>query len=536
VERRRKAEGKRARRTGRSSGRLNPAILFLALLSVYLLVGQGLVHIADPQGRAVNVTTSDALIRMALSEQILRYHRLYVPADSRVGRMLPGDSLDPRRFSYFGIAKSLWNLPFMVLSEAIGRVVPPLRGNQTFLVSFSNAPLAALMGVVLFLFLLDLGFSQRVALLSVLVFGLATVTLTHAKYNVSETLAALTLLLTVFHAFRFVRFRRGIDVLLSGVYLGISVHTRPTALLVIPLVLAYFLWSAWQEPAERRRTWAQGLGLFLAMVLLFVALQFAYNQYRYHHWWQFGYSLKGDRFLWNPGFLVHNLVALLVSPGVGLFFYMPVLLFGWAGIRGLYRRHPRETVLLGALFLVYLGVHAAWWYWFAFYAGPRFLAQVHWVWIPFVAQILERWRRLKPIYRTLFWGAVAWGVGVNLLFLWASPRRARYIRSVQAILQHQEVSPVPTLREIWNPLASPLAEQVAMIWDMKARRKIRVVRTPWIRTFFNTPNFWWLHYRHVHLPSWQIGLVVGLLLVLALWSWGHLLRVLGVIGPAPRSP
>ncbi len=501
--------------------------LFLFFLGTYLFLGQGILTLRVRGDRFVSITTSDEAIRTALTSRIVDTHRLDLDTTEATGRMVPRGR-EGRAFSYFGIAKSLWNIPFYLLSKVLEHAVPPLRGYHWALESFSNAVLSAILIVALFFFLLELAIPPRYAFFSLLVYGFATMALSHAKYNVLEPLVSLSLVLTLLHALRYGRRGRLRDALLAGFYLGIGVHTRATTVLTAPLVVAYF-WLKRPSENTRRVFWRGVLG-FLAALAPFLLLQLAYNLYRYGDPLQFGYTLKGDHFLTAPLQILHNAVAMLISPRVGLFVYAPVLLFALKGVRGFLKDHRAEALLLLSTGTLYWLVFAAWWYWFAFYAGgPRFLGQVHFVFLLFLARGLVHWRRWSPWSRRLFWAAVLWGVAVNLLFIWASPRRARYIAQARALTLHQPApSAVPSISEVWNPLHSHIRVQAQQVADMVIRREIRIVPTPSIRAFFNRPNFWWIHYPALGVsPAW-IYLVVSLLWALILGSLARLLRLVGV--------
>ena len=75
-----------------------------------------------------------------------------------------------------------------------------------------------------------------------------------------------------------------------------------------------------------------------------------------------------------------------------------------------------------------------------------------------------------------------------------------------------------------------IVKQAQQIVDMVVRKKINLIPQPPIRKFFNTPNFWWLHYRNMGVPLFWIYLAVAILLGLALWSAGQLKRAYDLSG------
>ena len=104
------------------------------------------------------------------------------------------------------------------------------------------------------------------------------------------------------------------------------------------------------------------------------------------------------------------LVGLLVSPGRGILFFVPVIVLALAGLVRFARRHPWETVLIyGAIpfALVIMSVHPMWWGGWNW--GPRYVVPFlpylllpiislieplvtgqwpRWGWIPIIAVVL----------------------------------------------------------------------------------------------------------------------------------------------------
>jgi len=515
----------------RSKARV-PLYLFLFFSAVYLLLGQGLLNIRfiyKQSIKFVSVTSGDETVRAALTERFVENHTLELNPKGAAARIVPRGR-DGRAFSYFGIAKSLWNIPFFLLSKIPQQLSPAFRGLEGSFISFSNTILSTLLIMALWFLLRDLGFSVQSTLLTLFTYGFATMAFSHAKYNVIEPMVSLSLVLTFLFLFRFRHSHRLFHLVLAALFLGIGMHTRASTILAAPLALGY-LWFCFRNKNQRKLFW-KAASVFVLVLVPFIALQLAYNFYRYGNLLEFGYGLKGDYFIFSPLTILHNAFATLVSPYGGLFVCAPVLLFSLMGAREFFRKHREEAWFLVGTGVVFWLLFAAWWYWFAFYAGgPRFLGQIHFLFLPFLAQGLEHRHRWSGWLRGLFWAAFLWGFMVNALFIVASPRRARYIEGARNLIKHRPTTPPnPTPREVWNPLNSHIVEQFQQVVDMVVQKEIRIIPQTGIRKFFNTPNFWWLHYRNMGVSLFWIYLAVVILLGLALWSAGQLKRAYDLSG------
>ncbi len=506
-----------------------PLYLFLFFSAVYLLLGQGVLNIRVSPTKFIMMDISDEIIRGSLTERMVENHTLELNPKGVAARIVP-KGRDGRAFSYFGIAKSLWNIPFFLLSKIPQRLSPAFRGNEGAFISFSNAFLSALLIVALWLLLRDLGFSVQSTMLTLFTYGFATMAFSHAKYNVIEPMVSLSLVLTFLFLFRFRHSHRPFHLVLAALFLGTGMH-----ILAAPLAVGY-LWLCFRNKDQRRVFW-KASSVFVLALAPFIALQLAYNFYRYGNLLEFGYGLKGDYFIFSPLTILHNAFATLVSPYGGLFVCAPVLLFSLIGAREFFRKHREEAWLLVGTGVVFWLLFAAWWFWFGFYAGgPRFLGQIHFLFLPFLAQGLEHRHRWPGWLRGLFWAAFVWGFVVNALYIVASPRRARYLEQLRYVLEHKPPPPPnPTLSEVWNPKNSWIVKQAQQIVDMVVRKKIKLVPQPPIRKFFNTPNFWWLHYRNMGVSLFWIYLAIAILLGLALWSAGRLRQAYDLSGQSHAS-
>lgn len=272
---------------------------------------------------------------------------------------------------------------------------------RVFFVSLTNLFVTALLDVLIFLFVLRLGFSLRLALVVTFVSGLATGLLVYARESFPQNLEALCLFGAVY-----VIFRRGVtlrprDALVAGTLFAYGIFTRNNLLALLPFVLLYLVavWLGdrdgqrltWQAPPAATTAGARakvlpvlvlpplrlvrpGLlraGAFLAPLGVVALVMFAANYVRFGSILESGYTTRGEGFT-TP--LLLGLYGYLFSVGRSIFLYSPpvlLALFGWWRFN---RAQPRESMLFAAIALIYLLLYSTWWYWDGGWGwGPRFL-------------------------------------------------------------------------------------------------------------------------------------------------------------------
>ena len=190
-------------------------------------------------------------------------------------------------------------------------------------------------------------------------------------------------------------------------------RTPPIAILLLPLV------------GRQLRDW----GRFLAGILPFAVPLLAYN------WIAFGSPLHqgyGTAHLTQAVHLdvvrtLRDSLALLVSPGRGLFVYMPILLFSVVGaVRG--RRVPlyRWCAVASLVYLLVVGNDIQWYGGESF--GPRKLVDVLPLLVVLLVPALDA--IVQSRWRWVFGGLLAWSVFVELLGASASPPSVWFDRNL----------------------------------------------------------------------------------------------------------
>jgi hypothetical protein len=327
--------------------------------------------------------------------------------------------------SAYSPGQSLAAVPLVLLGHALALLFEPnatawvVRAVALWLNPLVTAAIAAL----LYLAAVRLGYRQRAAIGTALIYGLATLAWPHSKTMFAEPLTALCL----FGAFVAALYAlpppgaapgptRWVLLLLAGMLAGLAPAVKVQAAILGPplaLHVALLVWAATQHEAPRQRVrraaglllvWGAGAALALgALALLQWALYGNPLESAY------GSNERTLQTLFTKN-LWAGLYGLLLSPGKGLVWYaLPLLLWPLAFVL-FWRRSWRAALLCGLMAAVQVGFYARVTFWHGDGAwGPRYLNIV----LPFVVLPLAAYLATLRGWRT------PWRSGVLLLLLLA---------------------------------------------------------------------------------------------------------------------
>ncbi len=313
----------------------------------------------------------------------------------------------------------------------IGHTLPGL--NAVHIGLLANVIVTALTAGLLFVWLIDLGFSRPAATLTALGYGLCTIAWVYARMFWGLSILGFCFLVAVWAARRatslsFMR-RRWPWFLLCGTAAALGLTLRFEAGMAIVLVGLYLLTSLTKpaigqergavpdgttpgdenggtpsQPPGLRRYFYRGLPnpdvrvnrsgpqvvqlmvLYLSPTVV-IGLGLAYfNFVRYGSLGETGYTQEIlFKAPWIGGF------GLLFSPGNGLFLYAPFMLLLFFGLRPAWRRLPHAYFLLiAAICLFYWLFYGSWFAWGGTWGwGPRFFLPTLPLLMLFVAEPLE---------------------------------------------------------------------------------------------------------------------------------------------------
>jgi hypothetical protein len=316
--------------------------LFMLALTVYLSTAGG------------SMTTTDAVVAFDLTRNIVEHGTV-----ASSGDLLGLDALrgvDGRYYSPFGLAQSIYAIPFYTLGTAIQRWTGLSIGKPDTLpkafVTLSQTLLVAIIVWLIFDLALHVTGRARVSLTAAVTCAFGSLLWPYAGFGFSQPLACATLLAGVRAAFLGMRLDRGGLLTIAGCWMGLSLLTRHEMGLGAAIVAVWIGSAAHGRLPDRLRRVARFVPGFFAGV----AVWCAYNAVRFGHPFDTGHMRDP-----TPGFgspIAEGLLGLLVSPAASLFLYSPFAVAGVAGLVVLARRDRASACLFGALFAGFLLLYA----------------------------------------------------------------------------------------------------------------------------------------------------------------------------------
>lgn len=258
--------------------------------------------------------------------------------------------------------------PFVLALSAISLVVESMDGIGRLQTMFLlNIPVTALAASFLFLLGIALGYDRRAALLTALLYGLATPAWVYSTALFREPWAALGLIAALYFAVKFRENKSILFLCLAAISAAIAITTRSTTSVVLPFLLLYVIAAIREDSPVRSTGWTNRVYLsLLALLLLGLAVVYTLsvvNQYR-----------PALPELAKVQVYVKALAGVLISPGRGLLVYTPLIVLSVGGMVLFYRRHRREALVICGSVAVYVLMLAAYRQWWGGWGwGPRFL-------------------------------------------------------------------------------------------------------------------------------------------------------------------
>ncbi len=336
-------------------------LLFCLLLAAYLLV-----YIPQPDsadGDAVLAVAAATLREGSPNINAVAYADWLLPMPaSRMGAF----GVDGALYAKKGPTPSLALLPLVALAE----FVPWLTTRATAMLL--NPLVTAATAVLLYTLIRRLGYRPAAALVTGLIYGLATMAAVYSKTLFGEPLAALLLLVAFMGMVDYHASGSARPALRAGIALGLLVGVNTAYVLFVPLgaLLTFGPALARRHRPPLRVLLAAALPVVAALALLAL-----YNLARFGSLTEGGYHFAEGEGFTQP--LLTGLYGLFLSPFRGLFWYNPVLLLALPGWLMLRRYAPTLAWCALALAAAQALLFASWWSWHGGIVwGPRFLLPV----------------------------------------------------------------------------------------------------------------------------------------------------------------
>jgi hypothetical protein len=490
-----------------------------ASVGLRLVVVVLLVYVTTAGG---SLATTDAVVTYDVTKSLVSRGSLALS-----GNLLGMDAHrgpDGRYYSPFGIAQSLFNIPFYIAGRSAERLIGAKVGKPDTItkaaVAMGNTVAAA--GCVWMTFLLagctTLG--RRGAVTAALLVAFATVLWPYSKFGFNAPLSGLCLTGAVYGLCVGTRRNRRASLIGAGTALGAALLTRhELALAVLPATAFMVL-----ELRHDRARLVRGLALVWAPLACAVGIWLTLNYVRFGNPFDSGYLRDPI-----PGFrspILAGLYGLLFSPSTSLFIYSPIVLASLPALVAFAKRDRHLAWFCGSLVLVFVVFYACLGNWAGGRSyGSRYLVPV----LPFlclpVATLLE-FGIARPVRTAVAALAIASAViqvpGVLVDFSrvsqrWAvtdlprqvDDRRLAWSASPLVLNTREMVAAVP--RNLLYLAGRDTPPAVDRSSDDAGRRDFA-------QQFWFSLDLWWLYLFHLGAcPAW-VALALGLM-PLGLASW-----------------
>ncbi len=313
---------------------------------------------------------------------------------------------DGQEYAQYGIGQPIAAIPFYLAGRAAegisdGKFLIPVFENTTqyhsrlgkeylrrFYVSFFNLFVSALTVVLLATFAWWVSGDMAAAIITGVLYGCGSLALPHSRTFFSEPLAALMVLASLFYLFKAMNFRKPRYTVIAGIAFGYGLLTRLDSLFFLPgLLLFIFLENMRFHHANRlkggfvrvqfkKEALAHWFSFFIPIILSLTVILLL-NYTRFGHLFATGYEDQPEGVRFSTPLLV-GLYGFLFSVGKGLFFFSPVLILFFFGIKRLMNEWRNLAWALLVMILGFLLIQSRWQNWAGGWCwGPRHIFQIH---------------------------------------------------------------------------------------------------------------------------------------------------------------
>lgn len=282
---------------------------------------------------------------------------------------------DGKPYSLTGLGYSLAYLPAVAITDVVYKmygVSPavhfPLENDWLifFTASFTNSFFGAMLGVILFLYLLEVGLSKKQALFISLVGLFSTNLLVYAKHSFPHMMFAAFLLLSFYLVKIYFKTKKTAALFVSGASFGVAAitYSQTFVLAVIPLGVYILILSKLKFNLSSIKSPVKTILIFSLGLLPFILTYFWFENLRATATSNFGTAASTSAsvswLLKVPlGIIIEGIHGQLFSPGRSIFLYSPILLLLIIYWHKLKKNVFPELTALIILCVIYIVFHAA---------------------------------------------------------------------------------------------------------------------------------------------------------------------------------
>jgi hypothetical protein len=468
--------------------------LFLCIFATYLLTASG-----------PNFYNTDAAeLRLHVVTSIVE------SADLTVSKKIGIRGADGRYYSWFGIGSVLLSVPFSFTGKIIG---VPMKNA----VSVVNQIIGAGTVIVIFYFLISLGYTRRTSLIVALIYGLGTIAWPLAKQPFNHTIEIFFILFSVYCMYLYVTCGKISNLLFSALSLGFAVITRSYSIIMVPsLFIMMVIYNSKNSGIKTTaKITARDIVTFFIAILPFVSLFFWYNYYRFGNVFETGYTLIAartgvDYFSNTP--LLTGLSGLFISPGKGFFYYTPVAILFFFSVKAFVKKHPRLGVSIIIIMISYVLFISNFIYWHGDWAwGPRYISVLTPFFIIPIAELIDSdiWNK-KKVSRAIIYFIISLSLVVQIAAVSVDFQKYfivlladEEVEFVEAYSDGLQCILEPPPETYFNWRRSPILAQFGFVYNIARNIKDYRYAEPPVnadniekiqaRICMNVFDFWWLY-------------------------------------------
>ena len=455
-----------------------------------------------------SLATTDAVVTYTLTKQIVEHGTVALPGDMLGNAAHRG--VDGRYYSPFGLAQSIYNVPFYLAGRQASRLVGDRIGRADAMekatVALGNCLPMAATAWLIYLFAAGAVPHQPAALAAAVASAFATPAWPYARFGFNVPLSAFAVTGAAYLAWRSTR--TGRSAAPAGLLLSVALLTRHELLLAAVPIGLWLLFDSLAVRDSVRRLLGMGVGLAPG-----IAIWLAYNAVRFGNALDAGYLRDPI-----PAFgssLLMGTFGLLLSPTASLLVYAPLTMAALGAARHVWRDEPRLLVLLFGPLALFVAFYAQLGNWMGGRSyGPRYLVPM----IPLTTICLAYAFHVgrAPVRRWLIAACAAGalvqvpGVLVDFAKVGVQHARAHGAPSQTDRLYDWSTAPLVLNARASAAAASRTARVLAGAEPVPASRASREADRDFSQQFVFSLDFWWLYLYYMGVMSRGMSMTIGL--------------------------
>lgn len=463
---------------------------------LWLAIGVGLLCLLTAGG---SMTSKDPVVAYDVTRSIVE--RGSLATSERHGLYEAYRGVDGQYYSPFGVAQSVWNIPFYLAGRLAARRIGRGMGPDVIpkaAVALATVPAVAFLAWVCCELLVTLGAAPTRAVGTALLLIIATPLWPYSGFGFNQPLTGLFLWAAVLAAVAGPE-RRSMLVT-AGVCAGLAILTRHEMGVAAAIVGAYVA-------LRTRSASARSIAWYCAGLLPMVAIWGAVN------WIRFGNPIESG-YLRDPivGFghsVLTGGAGLLFSSYSSLFLYAPIVVLSVPALRALWSRDRLAALLFMALFVGCFAVYASLGNWMGGRSyGPRYLVPL----LPALVLPLAFWFPRGNARRA---GAVVIAVSIlvqvpGVLVDYAKVRVDR-ARAGETMAQDTRWSAMPLLLNT-RAVAENGARALRFLSGLEAAPRVQSEDGSFSQALSFSLDLWWLYLAYLGVIGRATAMAIAVVL------------------------